>query len=283
MAALRVAGHDPVYQSTKEPFVETLREPADLVVIAGGDGTVSKVTAHLHERGLPIAVLPVGTANNISDTLGLQGSLHRLITTWESAPRLPFDVGITRGPWGKAAFVEGLGVGLLAHHMEWVERHETPSHDNAAQEISHDLHRLRECLAEVEARELAIDLDGQDLSGRYLMVEVMNTRHLGPNLRPAPNADPGDGLFDLVLLTEDQREAFDEYLLRSQHGPVPPPALPVYQGRHIQLQHGEGPVHVDGKLWPHESLYGLLDETATTDGTIEITVAPGALEFLGAT
>ncbi|MEO8627522.1 MAG: hypothetical protein ABI612_05390 [Betaproteobacteria bacterium] len=48
-------------------------------------------------------------------------------------------------------------------------------------------------------------LDGNDISGVYIMFQAMNIQRVGPNLFIAPDADPGDGLFDVVLLAEDER------------------------------------------------------------------------------
>src|SRR5262245_31057092 len=69
-ALIREAGHDVRYQSVREQgWSKVLKKAADLIAVAGGDGTVGKVARRLIGRGIPIAVLPVGTANNISRTL----------------------------------------------------------------------------------------------------------------------------------------------------------------------------------------------------------------------
>ena len=69
---MKEAGYKVRYQSTKEKgWTKVLKKEADFVVVAGGDGTVSKVARRLIGTGVPIAVLPVGTANNISRTLGI--------------------------------------------------------------------------------------------------------------------------------------------------------------------------------------------------------------------
>src|SRR5256885_7051126 len=70
MAALARAGHLAIYQSTKKSdYKEALREPADLVLAAGGDGTVGKVGRELIDTGIPLSVLPLGTANNLARSL----------------------------------------------------------------------------------------------------------------------------------------------------------------------------------------------------------------------
>ena len=61
---------------------------------------VGKVAKHLIDKHLPIAVLPMGTANNIAKTLGLSDRpLEQLIAGWSAAPRVNFDVGVASGPW----------------------------------------------------------------------------------------------------------------------------------------------------------------------------------------
>jgi Diacylglycerol kinase catalytic domain len=66
------------YCSAKSPdFRDALRQPTDLVVIAGGEGTVVKAISHLYERNMPIAILPLGSANNIAGSLGIRGRGNR--------------------------------------------------------------------------------------------------------------------------------------------------------------------------------------------------------------
>jgi diacylglycerol kinase family enzyme len=104
------AGMMVAYHSTKDPaYKGALRHRWDLVIIAGGDGTIAKVARRLRFRRTPIIILPVGTANNIARSLGLltvepvahylTGSLREL------------NVGRARDPWGTLAFVESVGVG----------------------------------------------------------------------------------------------------------------------------------------------------------------------------
>src|SRR5688572_16963626 len=71
-ALIRKAGHDVRYQSADEKtWMSVLEEPADVIAVAGGDGTVGGIAKKLVGRRVPIAPLPLGTANNISKTLGL--------------------------------------------------------------------------------------------------------------------------------------------------------------------------------------------------------------------
>jgi diacylglycerol kinase family enzyme len=107
-------GHELVrvieHSSDNAPLADS---PAELVVAAGGDGTVARAVRAVSGRGVPLAVLPLGTANNIAFTLGLDGPLERLVRSWHDAPARPFDTGVLNGGPGARPFVEGLGGGLV--------------------------------------------------------------------------------------------------------------------------------------------------------------------------
>jgi diacylglycerol kinase (ATP) len=74
MAALAKAGQHAIYQSTENDYKKPLKKPADLVLVAGGDGTVGKVGRELIDSGIPLSVLPLGTANNLARSLGFIAS-----------------------------------------------------------------------------------------------------------------------------------------------------------------------------------------------------------------
>src|SRR5437773_8069388 len=64
-------GHETTYFASKNAaWKGAIDDRAEVVVVAGGDGTVAEVATSIVGRGVPIAVLPLGTANNISRALG---------------------------------------------------------------------------------------------------------------------------------------------------------------------------------------------------------------------
>src|SRR5262249_45614178 len=72
LRVIRKAGKKPRYFSSKaKKWKKALKKPCDMVVVGGGDGTVGRIARRLIKSRIPIAVLPMGTANNIANTIGV--------------------------------------------------------------------------------------------------------------------------------------------------------------------------------------------------------------------
>ena len=94
-AALQRAGIKASYCPPGDPgLLAALSAPADLVAIAGGDGTVARVATRLPDRGVPVTILPLGTANNIARTFGIESNLSDLVAGWRDAAERRLDVGV---------------------------------------------------------------------------------------------------------------------------------------------------------------------------------------------
>src|SRR5262245_15200439 len=107
--------------NAEQSFPKCMTEPVDVVIAAGGDGTVAKTIRKLPDRTIPIAVLPLGTANNIAHSLGIAGKPEEIVSNWSLDRTRPLDVGIVQGEWGKCGFVEAVGVGSLTKSTQAVD------------------------------------------------------------------------------------------------------------------------------------------------------------------
>lgn len=98
---LRAMGLTAVTMETERPaeISRAIRAHAadtDLVVLAGGDGTLNSAAEALVETGLPLAVLPLGTANDLARTLGIP-SLDAACETIASGRLHHIDLGVVNG------------------------------------------------------------------------------------------------------------------------------------------------------------------------------------------
>ena len=267
---LRRAGHEVRYQSAKEPgWKKALKKPADLVVVTGGDGTVAKVARRMAGRDTPLAILPAGTANNIARTLGqLARPYEDLVAGWPDARQRRLDVGTAMGPWGERHFIEGVGAGVFADLLtrtdggDAIKKKKNP--------VERGMQRVREQVERSEPMEIHARLDGEDISGRYLMLEAVNLRYVGPNLHLAHDSTPGDGQFDVILVTEAERDRLLYYLNHWQENRERLAMLPSRRGSRLQIEWPGFALHVDDKLLPKpdakpKEMAGLVE--ARVDGT----------------
>jgi diacylglycerol kinase family enzyme len=276
---LRRSGHKPRYQSAKEKGWErALDKRADLVVIAGGDGTVANVTRHMVRRGVPVAILPSGTANNIARSLGLLNKpFEELVESWRDARRRRLDVGIASGPWGERYFIEGLGAGLFAGMLVRSEQNgkKLKKAGRPAEVVDNALKRLKRAAETAEPVEIAAQLDGVDVSGSYLLFEAVNLPYVGPNLYIAPDNRAGDGQLEVVLVTEAQRGRLVRYLDHWQENRERLSLLPSRRGKHLQIEWTGFALHIDDKLRPKKKADA--DDVA---GLVDVRAEAAAVEFL---
>ena len=277
---IRDAGHTARYQSSKdENWQSALEQTCDIVAVAGGDGIIGTVAKHLIGRHVPIAVLPMGTANNIAKTLGLTDRpLEQLIAGWATAPRVKFDVGMASGPWNLKYFIEGLGTGLFAetmYRLDATNNVDLAHVNDTGEKVKSVLEILKERLSSFTPNKLKITLDGRDMSGEYVLLEVMNISYIGPNLRLAPHANPSDGLLDIVLVSKDEQDNLSRYLSHSIEGKLPHPGLTVRTGQHLQIEWDGLTVHIDDDVWPDKA-----SEFPISFNTIDVKIDRHALEFL---
>lgn len=276
---IRGAGHQVLYQPcSADDWAAVLERPADVIAVAGGDGTVGRIAKKLIGRKTPVAPLPYGTANNISKTLGLtELTLEEIVGGWERARRIAFDVGVARGPWGARYFIEGAGVGLFARTIASADENRTlKSLEDADAKLAYALMMLRERLASCKPHALRLRLDGRDASGEYVLFEAMNMEFVGPNLYLAPDVRPADGLLDVVLVTPAERDKLQESLETWQDGELEHPHLPARRVSAIELEWSGFEVHLDDEAWPADG------EKAAPPAQIELTVEREALTFLAA-
>jgi diacylglycerol kinase family enzyme len=209
---LRRAGYAVTCFSSKPRGIDAaIGRPAELIVAAGGDGTVARVAAAARPEGPPIAILPCGTANNLAKALGGWRPLEELVSRWRTASTRPFYPIDAEGPWGSRRVIEGIGFGAV---------------EDAIADLPDKTDRERACLSYADAvthanpELLEIRLDEETISDRFPLLEVVTIPLVGPNLPLAPGADPSDRKFEICFIRDrsDEREAMAGWLADPDNG-----------------------------------------------------------------
>jgi diacylglycerol kinase (ATP) len=261
--------HEVIHVVEKDDDLEEALDGAvELVVAAGGDGTVSRAAGMLAGKDVPFAVLPLGTANNIAKSLGLVGSLRDMIGRWRRAGVKTLDLGILRGSWGESWFIEGAGAGLVPSGIVTMEGEPDPDGESLDARLNRARQRYLEVVERLKPREWSLTIDGTPVEGRFLLVEALNMRSVGPNLEFGRRVDPSDGRLSLVIAKEEHRQAVADYLRDLIAGHAGRLRLPTWQARHIDID-GLDEMHVDDEVrhWP-------------SMGPVSIDVEPAAVRIL---
>lgn len=85
----------------------------DLLVIGGGDGTISAAARLLAHRDIALGLLPLGTTNNFARTVGVPLGLDAAIATLAGGEVIDVDLGLA----GELPFANHVGIGLSAEVM----------------------------------------------------------------------------------------------------------------------------------------------------------------------
>jgi diacylglycerol kinase family enzyme len=237
----------------------------DLVVVAGGDGTVGRVACALANWGVPLSIFPLGTANNTALSLGLPAAAKRSAKAWHAGSRVPYDLGLLSDGACRVRFAEAVGWGLFARVI--VEAKRQGSEGSVERKLKRDRELFRKLAEALPASDYEVLIDGRSLSGRYVMVEVMNVPYIGPRLQLSPSSDPGDGWFEVVLATEKQRPLLAEL---AKTGQLRDGALAIERGQRVSVTAADAVLHHDGKLWRHP----------VGTRNFEISVEPQPIEYV---
>ena len=269
------AGHEIVHVLEKDSELERALEGEwalggdrrkALVVAAGGDGTVHRAAAAVAGKGVALAILPLGTANNIARSLGIEGALDDVIRGWATSRRSPFDFGRIESEGSPECFLEACGGGLLPAAIEAAR--ELELHGSADSRVRRALGCCREALRRLSPFRCTLHADGERIEDELLLLEVLNTRFVGPRLLLSPASDTSDGLLELVMAGESHRSQLDDYLERRMEGGAPESIhLPTRRVRRVEIE-GLCQAHVDDQVF-----------SEPWDTSVSIRVEPAALEL----
>jgi len=246
---LQRAGHDVEWINLKSrPLNDPELGKFDLVVAAGGDGSVGRTARQLVGTTVPIAVLPLGTANNLA--LILDAGKHDLLDRIAEWSIVPFDAGTIEFDGNRDWFFEGFGVGAFAETAAALTAQDRAGSGESSREaeLARDVAALCERSRTQTPFEAEVHVDGQVIYAPLVMLEVLNIGRLGPNVELAPDVDPADGLLDVVLVEESQRELLTKFLAETEAGQRVAPPFTAVRANEIRVKLPSGLVaHIDGK------------------------------------
>ena len=186
--------HEPVHDDALADRVsEALAEGCDLVVAAGGDGTISGVAQGLLGTDTPLGILPLGTANVLARELGIPVDLEGACALLAGPHSFTKIDAMTVD--GKTYFTQ-VGIGIDALMI----RDTANEHKRRFGRLAY-LWTAARSLVGFRPRQFLITVDGREVRKRASQVLVANSGMLGqPPFRWGPDIRPDDGVIDVCVV-----------------------------------------------------------------------------------
>lgn len=167
---------------------------ADLVVCAGGDGTLNEVINGLMKAGLrvPVGYIPAGSTNDFANSIGLSSDISEAVDDIISGSPRKLDLGLINGRY----FTYVISAGLFTKTT-----YTTPQDlKNILGHAAYVLEGIKD-LGSITPMELTVDCGEKKWSGEYILCAVCNSTSLGGVVKIDPSVvDMNDGLFELLFI-----------------------------------------------------------------------------------
>ena len=238
-ASLRAAASEVVdvsagtAEGARERARAAIERGVDALVVCGGDGMVHLGAGLCAGTALPLGIVAAGTGNDVASALGLP--VHDAVAAAHviaGGHVRSIDAGRAVDACGVARWWVGvLGAGFDSVVNERANGWPWPRG------------RLRYTAA--VARELPVfrpvpfvlEVDGRPQETRAMLVAVGNGPSYGGGMRVCPDADPADGLLDVVVVRALSVPAFLRVFPRVFAGThVRHPAVEVLRARRVRLE-----------------------------------------------
>ncbi len=262
-------GHEIEVQFlTAEELGDALRRAAersdlDVVLVGGGDGSVSSAAATLYGTKVALGILPAGTMNLFARTLQVPLALEEAAAALASGRIIDVDIATVNG----RPFVHQFAVGL---HARMVRMRRRMSYGSRIGKILASFRSALMALQSAPKIEMEITVDGQPRRIRTPAVAVSNNMY-GDGHMPYAD-DPKGGTLGVYICQTDDRRALMKLAADIVLGTWRTnPALEVLQAQEIVIRYGGSKRH--GRAVRDGELEDLPPESA-------IRIEPGRLKVL---
>ncbi len=210
--SLLANGIEPVHvecekRSDLSRVIVSYADKVDLVAVGGGDGTLNAAALGIIETGLPLGILPMGTANDLARTLGIAPDIATAAGIIAAGNTRRIDLGLVNGE----PFFNVASVGLSAE----LARRLTAEVKRRFGRLAYAFTAMN-VLAQARPFRATIVSEDETVNVQTLQIAVGNGRYYGGGNAVEKNATIDDGHLDLYSL-ELQRAWKLALMARSFH------------------------------------------------------------------
>ncbi|WP_027386409.1 diacylglycerol/lipid kinase family protein [Chryseobacterium gregarium] len=185
---------DPLYYISESipgtnEFIQMHLEDVDIFVAIGGDGTISTVAKNIIHTEKILAIFPAGSGNGFSNETKFSKNLDELLEKLKVKNSRKIDTFTVNG----LLSINVSGTGFDGKVVKEFEK-TTRGFKNYIR-VS-----LKTFFSYKPIKLKFLNEEYKQYNGKYLMVNIANTRQFGNNAYIAPQASKSDGLVDMVLV-----------------------------------------------------------------------------------
>jgi diacylglycerol kinase (ATP) len=222
-------------------LIRKYRDHVDCVIVGGGDGSMNAAAAALVETGLPLGVLPMGTANDLARTLNIPVDIEQAFDIIADGIIHRIDLGCINGRYFFNVANIGLGVRVKRYLSADLKRRWG---------VFSYAHSLIKAIRSFQPFHAEITCDGRHRRVRTIQIAVGNGRYYGGGMTVAEQASIDDDQFFLYSLDPLSLWEMLKFAPAFRTGRFENQS-PVYldQGRTIEISTRKPmPVTADGEL-----------------------------------
>jgi YegS/Rv2252/BmrU family lipid kinase len=166
-----------------------VKDNFDIVVAAGGDGTINEIVHGMGTSPLMLGIIPIGSGNGLARHLEIPLEPEKAIKLINHLKTRTIDIASINGyPFASIA-----GLGFDARVANKYRKLKSRGFYGYFRVVTTEFFRYRE-------REYLLEFNDQKISRKALLLSVANSNQFGYNTIIAPKAEPDDGLLDVVIM-----------------------------------------------------------------------------------
>jgi diacylglycerol kinase (ATP) len=246
---LEAAGYETSCHATTEAGDATyaariaVERKYDLVVAAGGDGTINEVVNGIAEQSYrpKLGIIPVGTTNDFARALHIPRDIEEAARIIAQGDTIPVDIGRINDRY----FINIAGGGRITELT-----YEVPSKlKTMVGQLAYYLKGM-EMLPSIRSSNVCIEYDGKVFEGEVMLFLVGLTNSVGGFEKLSPDSSINDGLFTLLIVKKANLADFiriASLAVRGEH--VNDPSVLYTKANYIKVHSNEKvQLNLDGEF-----------------------------------
>jgi diacylglycerol kinase (ATP) len=225
-------------------------EGAQLLVAVGGDGTVHEVVNGIAGRaGVDLAILPRGTGRDFVRTYGIPRGLDDALRTAKDGRVREIDLGLARFRSWQGESSDAYFANIASAGMSGAIAKRANETSKALGGKASYFWSTFAVFARWHTSEITVRVGAETRRARMHDVIVANGRYLGGGMMICPQAEPDDGVFDVLLIGNLTKRDLLLTLPKTYRGKhLPHPKAELLRGTAVEIDAAEPlPVELDGE------------------------------------